>query len=128
MALIRINPSEVISSSVHADQARQRVSSAKNGIRDISDRLDPKIKQRNNIDGRLASLAVSLGSIEGIITRIRSVVDSASNNYQRADERVTGMAVDLPSQLPRTLRSLVIGAAAAVSSAAIQAVEAIERP
>jgi len=83
-----IRPVEILSAGVKADSAKQNVSSAKNSVREVVNRLEVQIKGRNNIAGRLDSLLASLVNIETQITRIKSSVDSCATNYQKTDARV----------------------------------------
>jgi chromosome segregation ATPase len=87
MTTIKINPVEVISSGGQAASAKQKVASAKDGIRDINAQLDNSIKTRNNIGERLSSLTRTLEDIEGKITKIKRVSDDSTVNYERTDDR-----------------------------------------
>ena len=88
-----------MSSGFSAESAKQKVSSAKNGINDINRQLDEKVRNRNNIGGRLSSIVNALGSIEAKLERIRRLSESNANNYLHADERVEAHAKDVAKRL-----------------------------
>jgi len=95
MASTKINTDEVHAAGSLADNARQKLATAKNGARDISDRLDGKIKQRNNIGGWLNALANALSNAESRVTRIKNVANDSAENYRRTDAQVSARARDL---------------------------------
>lgn len=99
MPTIRINPEEVISSGSHAETAKQKIASSKNGINAVNWQIDSKIKGRNNIGVRLSSLADKLRDIEAKIGRIKSTVDSNAKTYLWVDEKLEAEAQELYNKM-----------------------------
>ena len=95
MAKTRINTSAALSCGPHADTAKHKVMSAKNCVNDVNWQLDGEIKNRNNIGLRLNKLASLLGDIESRVGRIKTTVDNSACTYQRADDHVTAIALEL---------------------------------
>jgi len=109
VAKININPIEVMSSDMPADSTKKIVNSVKNGIHDINRQLDDKVRNRNNIGGRLNSLAEALGGIESKIERIINVSESNAGNYLHADKQVEARANDVAAKLTAVPFSGVLG-------------------
>ena len=98
-----IIPNEVISAGSQANAANQKIVSAKNGVNDVNWRLDAKIKNRNNIGGRLNSLSNLIGEIESKVARIKSASDTNADFYQRADERIKSRSRDMATTIRGTV-------------------------
>ena len=95
MAISKINVVKVVNSGATAKKANQKVVSIKNGIDDVSWRLDEKIKKRNNIGIRLNTLSKNLDIIEHNILKLVNAVETSANGYQQADKRILNAAEDL---------------------------------
>ena len=95
MSRTRINPVEIFNSGHNAETACRKVALTKKGVCNISDQLDGRIKQRNNVGGQLTLLINTLSELENKIVRIKNIVDTNAQNYQRTDDRVEAQANDL---------------------------------
>ena len=95
MAKTNIRPAEILSAGAKPEAAKQKVASAKNGVREVGDRLEAQVKSKSNISGRLNALANSLGGIESKIGQIKNAADTGAAHYQRTDDRLTAQVKDL---------------------------------
>jgi len=95
MPKIIINPNEVVIAGTYADNAKRKVVSVNNGVREISDRLNAQVRGRNGISSKFNSLVELLESIETKITRLKTTVENTADNYRRTDSLANIRARDL---------------------------------
>ena len=102
MPAIKINPGEVVSAGAKASAAKQNIAAVKNGVRDVSDRLDAKVKGRSSVGTRLNTLANSVAGVETRIASVKATAEAGVGKYQNADTRVEARARDFIANGPKS--------------------------
>lgn len=111
MAVIRINPVQVIQAGTEAAAARRQTAAVKNGVNELRYRLDPRVKSRRNMEERLKSVAEALEKAEAKIVRIAGVAENGAEGYQHVEQQIEKRSRDLlagPSEAsPATLPDML---------------------
>lgn len=97
MASIKINLKGVRDNDSSLQAARKEISSTRNAVCGTVDYINPQIKRRKNLDGRLSAMIRNLDLIQNKINRISTVTMDGVNSYQTVENRAVRKAKELTS-------------------------------
>lgn len=118
MGVIRLNIDGVLAQSQDIESARRLVKDVQSTVSSLSHRVDPKIRQRYQIDSKLQTAANQLSGIHGQTGRIKSTVENSVTGYYNTEMKARRQAQEIAGE--KVIVSSAAAASPFLSSNAVQ--------